>query len=63
MLIYIVLTALLALIAVLNFVNTAKLAQSKNWSPVKTRFYFACDSLFAIFTAAAIVAVWVLKEV
>lgn len=58
MLQYIVLSAILALIAGLNFVQTAKLAQSGNWTPGKTKFYFIFDTLFAILVAVAAIAVW-----
>lgn len=59
----IILTVVLGLFGVMNFVQTAKLVQKRDWSPAKTRFYFACDSLFAILVAATIVVIWVVRQV
>lgn len=52
-----IIIALLSLIAVMNFVHTAKLAQSHNWSPKKTRFFIGVDCAFALLITTVVVAV------
>lgn len=58
MLVNIILTVILALLAVMNFVHSAKLAKKKNWSTRKYRVVTSIDSLFAIIDIAAIVVIW-----
>lgn len=53
----ILLTLILGLMAVMSFVQSAKLAQSHNWSVGKTRFFFAVDAMFALIIAGAIVTI------
>lgn len=57
MFVYIVLTGLLVLMAVMGFVQTAKLAQSHNWSVGKTRFFFVADALFAVAITVTLVII------
>lgn len=48
---------ILGLLGVMSFVNTAKLAQSHNWSTQKTRFFFVVDVAFALLIVGAIVQI------